>query len=416
MFIILGRTTQNDAPLFNAAPEPMLVNQAQHTPGAPIRVFANRNGIFLSCPGASLSSRQAELLIGTAAGGTTSAPPSDALTPGNAYSAVPAEIADALGVAGKTTPLVPIPAGTGSPAAVATPSKEGAVDAESKNPEVPSAKRKVPRSRSHLLRQQEEVDLITARLQYLCRLIGRARAPYCPLNGIMLIVPMASTSNDDDAQQMGAVCRRDLATIREVLQIRCPFITVLGGLEKLDGFREFTQRIPRELASQRLGQDFPLMPDLDPDAIRKMIDSGVQWVCKGMVPRAAFRLLKTESSGGTSSEAAAINAHLFRFVQETAERGKRYAQIAVRAAMAEGPALLAGCYLAGTGANQNSEQAFITGCFRLLTENQNYVSWTSQALSEEAEYYRMTRIGYAVTWIMIATMVFLGYFLWPRSY
>lgn len=418
LYILLGRNAQDDALLFNSTPEPLLVNQPQHSPLAPVRVFAHRGGIYLSCPGASLSSRQAELLMGSAgAGNAMSAPLSgDALAGGKAYATVPADVAMALGVAGKTTPAVSVDSG-GTPA-VTVPAKEAgdASNLEEKNADISAPKRRLPRSRTHLLRQQEEVDLLTARLQYVCRLIGRARAPYCPLNGILMMVPMAATGNDDDAQQMGAVCRRDLATIREVLQIRCPFLTVLGGLEKLDGFREFKQRIPRELASQRLGQDFPLMPDLDPDAIRKMIESGVLWVCRGMVPRAVFRLLKTESGGGTASEAAAVNARFFRFIQEISERGKRFAQIAVRAGMAEGPALLAGCYLAGTGADPNSEQAFMTGCFRLMAENQNYVSWTAQALNEEAEYYRLTRVGYAVTWGLIAAMVVLGYFVWPRSY
>ena len=56
-----------------------------------------------------------------------------------------------------------------------------------------------------------------------------------------------------------------------------------------------------------------------------------------------------------------------------------------------------------------------TVILRQMIENQNYVSWTKEALDEEAEYVRWTRLGYLVILAMVVTTVLLGYWYWPRS-
>ena len=47
--------------------------------------------------------------------------------------------------------------------------------------------------RPMLLKNAEEVELFTGRLRHLCSLISQARAPYCPINGILLLLPWSAT-------------------------------------------------------------------------------------------------------------------------------------------------------------------------------------------------------------------------------
>ena len=72
------------------------------------------------------------------------------------------------------------------------------------------------KSRPPLLRDTAQADYLSARLQHLCRLIVRDRRPYCPINGVLLLVPFAGTDTEEDANQTGEVLRRDVTIYRHV--------------------------------------------------------------------------------------------------------------------------------------------------------------------------------------------------------
>ena len=63
--------------------------------------------------------------------------------------------------------------------------------------------------------------------------------------------------------------------------------------------------------------------------------------------------------------------------------------------------LFGGCYFAatgsgtGTGTRSERERAFLRPVFARLLEEQDYVSWSAEAVAEEAWYGRLTRWGYA---------------------
>jgi hypothetical protein len=406
LFLLLGRPLQEDALIFETLNYHLMVNQGVKNPRAPIQVFANRNGIYIACPGASLLSRESELLAAEMTKTTTTgaaAPAPMAARARTTVSDVPGELAELLGVS--EVPKTPPTESTTAPA--------NATATTVASPTAPQ-KRKLMRKQSHILFQQQQVEQLSARLQYLCRLIARERKPYCPVNGVLLLIPMSATTDDDDARQCGAICRRDLTTIRESLQVRCPFFTVITGLDELPGFKEFSQRIPTELTRQRLGQDFPLMPDLEPDGEKKMIESAVHWICRGLVTRAVYRLFQLPSLDANGADIHETNAKLFEFMHAIREREKRIGLIVSRAIMLDSPALFGGCYLASINTAMDPPGCFIGGCFGQLLENQNYVSWTNQAIREEAETGRITRYGYTVTFALIVIAVLLGAAYWPK--
>src|SRR5262249_46590964 len=98
--------------------------------------------------------------------------------------------------------------------------------------------------RPSLLKSQAETELHLARLRHLGRLIVRDRRPYIPVNGILLIVPLAATDTEEDAGQTALIIQQDLTIIRKTFQVHCPMIAMLSDLETLPGFREFFDRFP----------------------------------------------------------------------------------------------------------------------------------------------------------------------------
>ena len=124
----------------------------------------------------------------------------------------------------------------------------------------------------------------TARLRHLGRLIARDRRPYCGVNGILLLVPMAATDDEADAHEAGVCCREDLATAREALQVQCPVFALVCGLEQVPGFDAFIAHFSPEQLRRRVGQRFPLVPDLAPDEVPAMIEGGVKWLGLNVFP------------------------------------------------------------------------------------------------------------------------------------
>src|SRR5439155_15057186 len=121
--------------------------------------------------------------------------------------------------------------------------------------------RKPPTS---FVKNTAEVQRQTARFQHLCRLIVRERRPYCPLNGILLLIPYAAADRDEDAAATGRVCQQELDAARSILQVHCPVFALICDVETAPGFREFVERFPAEQGARRRGQRFPRWPELEP--------------------------------------------------------------------------------------------------------------------------------------------------------
>jgi len=261
------------------------------------------------------------------------------------------------------------------------------------------------KSHPPLLRDTAQADYLSARLQHLCRLIVRDRRPYCPINGVLLLVPFAGTDTEEDANQTGEVLRRDVTKARGVLGVHCPVFALTCDMETTPGFRDFIDRFPQKERQKRVGQRFPLMPDVNGDALGAMIDGGVQWICNSVFPNWVYKLFRLEATG--KDEPATLvrgNIALYQLMAQIRERHKRLSRILTRAVLGDGggPPLFGGCYLAGTGRDPAHEQAFVPGVFRRLIEEQNFVSWTDQALTTEAECNRWARIGYIFIGLLAA--------------
>lgn len=387
VFLVLGPIPEKEEALFQAGQVALKVKQAPRDLRAPVRVYANQEAVYVTCPDASLVGQYAAMLSGTVQGGLTVLPHADSAD--DLAKSLGEEVMKTMQSVGGLHGMVAIE----EKRRKGLPLTEEEILAWRKMEETMGARK----ARPSLLNRKERVAELTARLEHLCRLVARDRRPFCPVNGILLAVPLAATATDDDAGETGRLIQTDLETARRVLQVRCPVFVEVCDLETVPGFREFVLRIPEGFRQRPLGKGYPLLPDLPgPKEVKESIENLVGWFTGDFLPTWIYKLFRVEKTPGPE-EAAVVesNVHLYRFLTNLCQRDKRLSGILTRDHLSggNGSYLFGGIYLAGTG-GQPSDQAFAPGVFQRLIFNQNSVAWTEEAQEEEAWYRRWTFYGY----------------------
>jgi hypothetical protein len=406
LFLVLGRTEGPSEVLFQAGRLSLVVKQAPARADAPLHVYATREAVFVTCEKISLLASHAALLAGEGAGEqepgsageqdpNTLAMMEMTMRPGNAPSAVPAiqSILDRAKQEGRAL----------------TPEEKRRIRTMARQ----------DRALKPPVRNQEEVDRHAARLGYLCRLLARDRAPYCPVNATLVVVPFAATDTEQDALDAGASAQRDLAVARRVLQVNSPTVVLVSDLETAPGFRTFLEAFPEKQRLQRVGQRCPLVPHLEArgkereDPRARILESLAEWVCGSVMPGWVYKNFRLEAPGEDRVEPVMRNnAQMFLFMHHLRERQHQLGGLLVQALASDGdePYLFGGCYLAGTGAESAHDQAFVAGVFQRLASEENNVSWTPQALEEEASYRRWAAVGQMALGVLaVGTLALIAY-------
>lgn len=401
LFLVLGRPAGTERSLFNAGGLRLAVKQVPRRADAPVALSANSDVIFVTAAGASLLGRYAGLLHGLGDGEEAEAgEPAAAESSADAEAEVPIpDLAAAPGFGA-------IGSGPGAAAAVATPQAAAAAPAATT----------VERSQTLLLRDAEAVERLTERLGHLCTLIGRARRPFTPLNGVLLVIPSAAGGSDAAAREVASLCQRDLEVVRDRLQLECPIAALVCDLEQVPGFTDFVAFFPEGQRKRFLGLQFPLVPDLDPAGKVRMVERGVQWVADVQFPSLIYKNWTPEAAGPAElPPASSSNARLYRFLGELRERQKRIARVLTRGIVMPtgGRAMLGACGFAATGRDLVREQGFASAAFRWLVENQNHVAWTPEAVAVDSEFRRGARLGYLGLLALVAGLAAVAYALWP---
>ncbi len=402
LFMVLGRSESNEESLFQAAGIQYAVHRAPPRRDAAVHVYGNRDAVYVTCPAASLMGRQAAVLSGEVSAGPA----------GNGDGAAEFDPGKTLTPQGRAEDVRMI-------LIQAKQEKRELSDEENEkirqlvaDDEAEAAQRQ-GKARSMLLQDGGERERLTARLRHLCRLVVRDRSPYCPINGILLVIPVAATDSEEDANQTGKLCQYDVRAIRQVMQTRCPVFALVGDLESLPGnsFREFAERFPEADRARRVGQRFPLVPDINPSELEPKIDEAAAFVCNSIIPNWVYKRFRLEKAGRESLETALQgNCRLFQFMYQMWERQHRLGRIIARGVIPEdgSPPLFGGCYLGGTGRDKR-EQAFVAGVFQRLLLDQNVVSWTDDAVAEDAAYRRGTVLQIVAMVVAIAATVGIAY-------
>ena len=422
LFLVLGRPLEGEDNVFLAAQFGFRVREVPRWPQAPLRFTASQEAVFLTCPGASVLAKHIALLI-------------EEIRDAMSYQqAAAGAVGDVLPEAGAELPFSAV-AQTEAPTVAGIQQVLGDAQQQGRGPNqltdeeqrvisllVTEEQASQPAAQSRrrvFLKSRTQVDEAKARLQHLCQLIVRHRRPYCPINGILVLLPFACTDSDEDASQATSACELDLHVIRDITQVQCPVFVLGCDAEQSPGFRELLQRMPASQRERRLGQRFPLVPDLEPGGVPAMVQEGVSWFSYTFLPALIYNLFRlgppgNEQPQGELPEALVGNMRLYQFLSEVGQRRKCWTRFLTRGLLLDVPKafLFGGFYLAGTGPDTQHDQAFVHGVFQRLPESQNFVSWTPEALAQENDYKRWTRYGYVLLLVVIAVVGGLMYRWW----
>lgn len=401
IYLVLGRFEGDEAALFAAGPA-LAVNGAPGS-GAPLRVYAHREAVYVTCAGASLLGKQAELLAGP--GGGTPVAFTESMSPVDVEKSIGMSMASG-GMLQDIQQIIRRARNENR----SLSADEHRMIRELSGMGGGAQARPVGSRSSHpsVMKNADEAEAHSSRLRYLCRLINRSRWPLCPLNGVVVLVTMSATDTDDDAQQYGLAAMRDLQSVRESARMHCPVYALIGDLERVAGASEFVAQFPVEKRRQRLGKGFPLVPSVQPDAVINTIDASVRWITDSLIPFWIFKMFQVETPAIPAAEAVATNARLFHFLTDWRERSARLATLIARGVVVdlEAPPLFGGCYLSG-GA-EAGERAFCPGFWKRLEETQGSVAWTTEAFAADARYRSRTQFGYIALGIAVALVGALG--------
>jgi hypothetical protein len=374
LFLILGSSTGGEESLFQAAGFRAEVKQVPRDQGEPLHVTANQNAVWVTCPGASvlgqiplLGSRSAESTLET-------------LT----------ERA--------SDPFETVGAGGGGATMRIEDFAASLAQAEARQR---SAQRK---------NKVLDTDRETARIRYLCRLIARERHGFCPINGILIVLPITAAGPTRTSEELGVACKLDVAEAFGIFPMRCPVIVLVSDLEKIEGFETLIERLPAGQSRKRMGQRFPLAPELEPGAVPARIEDSVSWIGNNLFYSMVYSLFKVETPGGEDvKDLLKANSQLYRFLAALRDRNARIARLVKQSLpdLPGEPVLYGGCYFAATGADSGTGQAFTSGVLNRLVDDQDHVTWTADTLSEDASLLKLARAVKIGLLTMIAIVVTL---------
>jgi hypothetical protein len=415
LYLVVGRPVSGDDSLFLASQAKIEV-RAPNVPDSPIRIFAGREAIYVTCSGASTWGRLADALA----------------SPESFVSAGPASGAT---IAGQTI----------DPSRVL-----GFVDEEAKEKfsELLRLQSERPLTPDEQARLQELGDLINQeskavvrrvslkaddlaagpkRLAYLCELIKQDRRPWCPVNGVLVLVPWAALDSDEVAREAIPILAGDLAAARKSFRLRYPHLVMVCDLEEAAGFDEFRRGFPKDMLKQRIGQRLPLVPDRPPAEVPAVMAQAADWIRQSVMSSWVMKFLRLEwppEQRKTHQFVPTYNRRLFQFLQEVYVRGPRLGRVLARGLPADPDAgasaepadalpLCGGCYLAATG-RDDKKQAFVAGVFQRLGEAQSSVSWSDAALAEDRSFRRWANV-ILVLMVLILLASGFGIYKWWMS-
>jgi len=117
-----------------------------------------------------------------------------------------------------------------------------------------------------------------------------------------------------------------------------------------------------------------------------------------------YALFRTETPGGEGvTDVLQGNSAILTFLTELREREAKLVELISSSCLthADEPLLFGGCYLAGTGNDPATQQAFAEGVFKRLVEDQDLVSWTADALQEDGRDHQRARVMSILLGILI---------------
>jgi len=379
LFLVLGWPSSSEDAFFRSAAIKAQVKQHPNDPSDPLHVTANRHGIWVTCPGASLLGQVHQF-------GQGDGDPGD-----RTVATLMDETVDPSKTMGQ---------------AVGGEGTMRMEDILADYKKLQSQPRGASAARS---RRGIDYELHEARLRHLCQLIADDRQGFCPVNGVLVLLPVDAAGPNSDQNEIARACKTDLTAAFAVFRLRCPVLTMICGLETVPGFGDLVKSLPPEARKKRIGQRFPLVPDLTPAEVGAKVESSVEIIASALFPSMVQAQFQLEAPSGEDTEhVLKLNTQLFRFMTAILDKRERLARLVKDClpALPGEPIMFGGCYFAATGADSDTQQAFASGVLtRMIKEDQNSVTWTEEALADDASAWRRARV---LRMIFIAVIVLIA--------
>ncbi|MEQ8787642.1 MAG: type VI secretion protein IcmF/TssM N-terminal domain-containing protein [Pirellulaceae bacterium] len=217
------------------------------------------------------------------------------------------------------------------------------------------------------------------RLRYVCQLLRRSRRPFCPINGVVSLLPFSALRDaPQNVEALTRSIRADLTAVMGEFQLRCPVTALFVDLEREQGFREVIRRRADDHWNSRIfGQPFDVRC---PSGAAEMTAFCSHLV--GVFEDCVYSLFR---------EADALshpgNTHLYELLSHIRyEFRERLTTLLVQGfgcdrqlRPGDPPVAFSGCFFAATG-DGPGRQAFIEGVFARLLDEQESVEWSDHAV------------------------------------
>lgn len=223
-----------------------------------------------------------------------------------------------------------------------------------------------------------EAEQCLERLDAVCRELAERRRPYCPINGVLVMVPLDAADDTELADHVGMRVERDLQTVAAATETSVSAQWIFCDLDQCQGSHAFLDRFPETQRHRRLGTCLPAPPPSEPDAEAEGIDRAVRWICDELFPPLGYRLMRRDVAAPSDDRLMSQeNRRIHRLVDVMRGRRAGMSRMLRRAvATAEGRVRLRGCFIAATGVSAASGQAFAEGCIPFVLDLQNEVQWS----------------------------------------
>lgn len=404
LYVVLGKPAAGLDRLFLACKPSGCLRTPGDSKGAkfhPLRVYAWEEAVFVTCPGASGWGQFCHKLTNQDEDAPMEAG-EDGAGPRNPYQTIDIGGMGGLDPLGNQRMKELISKGSSGGR---TPDE----DAELREL-YEAANAAVTRKRAVTLGEDDR-ELQLRRLRYLCKLIRSERQPWCPLNGVLVLVPWAATEVEETARNGAGILAAELDGLRTEFRQRYPTFAMVTDLEQAVGFEEFRSGFLPDMLKQRLGQKLPLVPEFKTrqgsnDPAAELVAGAARWIGLSVVPSFILRFLSLESRDPRHKDEATVALHnrrLYTLMRAVFDRGPRLGTVLADGVPGVGGSddlaplpLFGGCYFTATGDNPK-QQAFVPGAFAKLIEAQDKVAWAPEAITEDARLKQVVLIGWGVT-------------------
>ena len=392
LFMVIGLPEDQERGFLMGAKFPASATGPSPDTTQPLRIFANAKAAFLFVPGASAIVRQLtegpRASLGGGSSIATMSSPGGIGSAGSIMTLAPGQMPSGLGGGG---------AGPSILGAMSTMVSGKAASSSEHSSETPSGGAIGPLS-------SEALYETARRLRYVCRLVNRARKPFCGINGLVAIVPSQWAA--EGCQDFSHVFAQDVQLLHEGLEMIFPVACLFSGIESLGGLPEFLSRaaeVNRAFTPEvKAGSRFATGRPIDPES--------ASWVtkhCVGWFRDWIYSTFKKDPS-------SASNARLYRLLSEISDRRRSFARILTGGfgqLIGSQPVRLLGVYFNGRDA-QGRSQVFVKQLLDNVLAEQDNVVWSPHRITRDNAMQTWTYAVYGLIGVLVAADVYWVYDRW----